>query len=124
MRLERDDHGLSARLPRICSHQQAEIAKAQQCQTLIVCPGARGDNAIDGFLPRESLSAITGVQVFALWSDTDDLMQARQALAKRDGVILPLVCEPDLAQACVLERHVCVDTTAAGGNASLLALAS
>ena len=106
------------------AYEQAEIAKAMQCQALIVCPGAIGDNAIDGFLPRELLTRIKGVQLFALWSDNNDLAQARQALAKRDGAIMPLVSEQDLAQACVLERHVCVDTTAAGGNASLLALVS
>jgi RHH-type proline utilization regulon transcriptional repressor/proline dehydrogenase/delta 1-pyrroline-5-carboxylate dehydrogenase len=30
----------------------------------------------------------------------------------------------DLAPHCVTERHLCVDTTASGGNASLLAKAN
>jgi RHH-type proline utilization regulon transcriptional repressor/proline dehydrogenase/delta 1-pyrroline-5-carboxylate dehydrogenase len=42
-------------------------------------------------------------------------------LAQRDGVILPLITEADFADRCHLERHVCIDTTAAGGNAALLA---
>ena len=43
-----------------------------------------------------------------------------QALAARDGSIVPLIIgQPDVARARA-ERHVCVDTTAAGGNAALL----
>ena len=45
----------------------------------------------------------------------------RQALAARDGPIVPLVTELINPVAYAHERSVCVDTTAAGGNASLLA---
>ena len=48
----------------------------------------------------------------------------RQALAARDGALIPLAGQADLSGFCRLERHVCIDTTAAGGNASLLAAAS
>lgn len=57
----------------------------------------------------------------ALWSDDDDLRAARKAMAAREGKILPLVATEDLESYCRLERHTCIDTTAAGGNASLLA---
>ncbi len=43
-----------------------------------------------------------------------------QALAGRAGPILPLIAQPDVAHVR-LERHVCIDTTASGGNAQLLA---
>ena len=46
---------------------------------------------------------------------------ARQALVARPGKIIPLVNSEDLESYCTLERHTCIDTTAAGGNASLLA---
>jgi RHH-type proline utilization regulon transcriptional repressor/proline dehydrogenase/delta 1-pyrroline-5-carboxylate dehydrogenase len=39
----------------------------------------------------------------------------------RDGPILPLLCEADMADRCRIERHLSVDTTASGGNAALLA---
>ena len=43
------------------------------------------------------------------------------ALARRDGPILPVLTQdPDRAHVAH-ERHLCVDTTAAGGNAALLA---
>jgi len=103
------------------AQHQAGIAAQNGCQSLIICPGAKGDKAIDGFLPRELLTALEGFSLVALWSDDTDASLARRALAKREGRIIPLVCDNSLDKACRLERHVCVDTTAAGGNASLLA---
>ena len=43
------------------------------------------------------------------------------ALAARDGALVGLACGADLAARCRIERHICIDTTAAGGNAALLA---
>ncbi|KMW58476.1 Proline dehydrogenase [Candidatus Rhodobacter oscarellae] len=44
-----------------------------------------------------------------------------QALADRPGPLVPLITgQPDLAHV-MHERHLCIDTTAAGGNAALLA---
>ncbi|MEP2948351.1 MAG: hypothetical protein ABJP18_19010 [Lentilitoribacter sp.] len=57
----------------------------------------------------------------ALWSDEDDLNLARRAIAQREGAIIPLITSSDMAHQCIIERHICIDTTAAGGNASLLA---
>ncbi|WP_316015515.1 bifunctional proline dehydrogenase/L-glutamate gamma-semialdehyde dehydrogenase PutA [Roseobacter sp. HKCCA0434] len=45
----------------------------------------------------------------------------RQALAARDGAILPLMTLAEVPRRARAERHVCIDTTAAGGNAQLLA---
>ena len=101
--------------------KQAGIARRVGCPALVVVPGARGYNSIDGFLERGDLKQIEGVAAVALWSHTEDLRAARKALAARDGQIIPLVTAQDLESYCLLERHTCVDTTAAGGNASLLA---
>ena len=43
------------------------------------------------------------------------------ALAQRAGPILPLIGGAPDAGHARLERHVCIDTTASGGNAQLLA---
>lgn len=48
----------------------------------------------------------------------------RRALASLDGPLIPLTDSSSLADYCLRERHVCIDTTAAGGNASLLAASS
>ena len=46
---------------------------------------------------------------------------AEAALAARRGPILPLIGGMPDAGHALLERHVCIDTTASGGNAQLLA---
>jgi RHH-type proline utilization regulon transcriptional repressor/proline dehydrogenase/delta 1-pyrroline-5-carboxylate dehydrogenase len=55
------------------------------------------------------------------WGDADTARAYAATLARRDGPILPvLTAMPDRAHVAH-ERHVCVDTTASGGNAALLA---
>ncbi|MBF9035568.1 hypothetical protein HKCCE2091_15075, partial [Rhodobacterales bacterium HKCCE2091] len=58
------------------------------------------------------------------WGDAETARALRIALAARDGALVPLVTEADPAPRLVLERHLCIDTTASGGNATLLAAAS
>ena len=54
------------------------------------------------------------------WGDDDAGGAIAIALADRPGPIIPLITgHPDPAHV-LYERHLCVDTTAAGGNASLL----
>ncbi len=54
------------------------------------------------------------------WGDADTARAIEQALAQREGPIIPLICGlPDSARVQA-ERHICVDTTASGGNAQLL----
>ncbi len=101
--------------------KQAAIASAHGCSALIVCWDATGIDSIAGYLEREALTTLEGIDAVALWGNDADMKLARIALAKRDGPLIPLITERDMADRCVIERHVCVDTTASGGNASLLA---
>ena len=78
---------------------------------------------LDGQVAPETLATIEGIAAVACCADRDVLRSIRGALARRAGPILPLIAEPDASERYVLERHLCVDTTAAGGNASLLAQA-
>jgi RHH-type transcriptional regulator, proline utilization regulon repressor / proline dehydrogenase / delta 1-pyrroline-5-carboxylate dehydrogenase len=100
--------------------KQAETARRQGCQPLICVPGAGGDQALDGFLARAMLSTLTGMDGVVCWSDIEDIRAIRIALAKREGALLPVITEQDFDHQCLVERHVCIDTTAAGGNVSLL----
>ena len=100
---------------------QAKIAEGMGCVTLIVAPDTYGDGVVNGFLERSHLRKLNGFDLVALWSDEKDLRKARLALASRSGPIVPLVANKYFADLCLLERHICVDTTAAGGNATLLA---
>ena len=78
---------------------------------------------LDGQVAPELLATVEGVAAVACSADHAVLVRMRVALARRPGPILPLITEPTAVERYVLERHVCVDTTAAGGNASLLAQA-
>ena len=76
---------------------------------------------LDGQVAPELLATLDGIAAVACSADRDVLAALRQALARRPGPILPLITEPAAPERYVVERHVCVDTTAAGGNATLLA---
>ncbi|MBK1635147.1 bifunctional proline dehydrogenase/L-glutamate gamma-semialdehyde dehydrogenase PutA [Rhodovulum adriaticum] len=66
----------------------------------------------------ETLAPLGGV---LWWGDADTGRAYERALARRAGPILPLIAgHPDTAHARA-ERHLCIDTTASGGNAVLLA---
>lgn len=102
------------------AQQQAEIAKANGCYALMIVDGVDGNEGVSGHLDRQALADLTGFYVVALWSNQEDQRKAKQALASRDGVIIPLATGLDLTEKCQIERHICIDTTASGGNASLL----
>jgi len=83
---------------------------------------AQGGSAIEatGMLDLHRLENLTGISGVLWWGDADRARQIEHHLARRDGPILPLIPgKPDRARV-LGERHVCVDTTAAGGNAALL----
>ncbi|MEM1047952.1 MAG: aldehyde dehydrogenase family protein, partial [Pseudomonadota bacterium] len=78
---------------------------------------------LDGRAEADEIAAVSGLAgVFAQYEDTA-LARLRQALAAGDGPILQPVVPGDAPIRLMLERHVCVDTTAAGGNASLMTAA-
>ncbi|MBL4926547.1 bifunctional proline dehydrogenase/L-glutamate gamma-semialdehyde dehydrogenase PutA [Fuscibacter oryzae] len=77
--------------------------------------------AVDGALAAATLSSLEGLSAALWWGDATEGRALAQALADRDGEIVQLItAQPDLAHVAH-ERHLCVDTTAAGGNAALLA---
>ncbi|MFN3972954.1 MAG: bifunctional proline dehydrogenase/L-glutamate gamma-semialdehyde dehydrogenase PutA [Gemmobacter sp.] len=81
-----------------------------------------GGQAIEAAgLPPAALTALQGFSGALWWGDAETARAHARALAARPGPILPLIGDlPDAGHA-LLERHVCIDTTAAGGNAQLLA---
>ena len=107
---------------------QARDALRAGNAVLLVAPGAPARTtelagpvaALDGTLPAEALRRLEGFAATASFAGEETLRAMRQALAARDGPILPLVTEQGEPARYSVERHVCVDTTAAGGNASLL----
>jgi RHH-type proline utilization regulon transcriptional repressor/proline dehydrogenase/delta 1-pyrroline-5-carboxylate dehydrogenase len=76
---------------------------------------------VDGAIPADALITLPDFGGIIWWGCKDIARQYALALSKRHGPIIPLITgRPDKAHAC-FERHFCVDTTAAGGNAALLA---
>ncbi|MDU9002768.1 bifunctional proline dehydrogenase/L-glutamate gamma-semialdehyde dehydrogenase PutA [Sedimentitalea todarodis] len=103
--------------PLLCMGPGAEAADAQMRAVQDL-----GGVAIrcDGRIDPGALSGQIGIGGVLWWGDADTARAIEQALARRDGPIIPLIPgKPDIARV-MGERHVCVDTTAAGGNAALL----
>jgi len=103
------------------AQSQAEAAKTAGCSTVIIAPGASPAEGLSGTMPLAYLEKLAGFDAVVLWADEASLRKARSALANRRGALLPLIDANDVAKRCILERHICIDTTAAGGNAALLA---
>ncbi|WP_028294077.1 bifunctional proline dehydrogenase/L-glutamate gamma-semialdehyde dehydrogenase PutA [Oceanobacter kriegii] len=114
--------------------KQAAYALACGNQVVVVAPGAenavnllRGHEwpivAIDGQVGAETLTAVNGFAAVVCAGQGSFMVDYRKALAARDGALLPLINDDSNSHRYVLERHICIDTTAAGGNASLIASA-
>ncbi|QBF31148.1 bifunctional proline dehydrogenase/L-glutamate gamma-semialdehyde dehydrogenase PutA [Thalassococcus sp. S3] len=87
---------------------------------------ALGGQAIvsDGHIAPDALLDMPAISGVLWWGDADTARSYEIALSRRPGPILPLIPgQPDIGHVRT-ERHVCVDTTAAGGNAALLGAAS
>ena len=110
----------------LCLGPTAAAAQAQRdgciaagCSALAVAPGVT--DGLNGTLPPEVLRGLDGFDAAIFWGRPAAASGYRQALAARTGPVVPLICEREFADRLALERHVCIDTTASGGNASLLA---
>ncbi len=111
---------------------QAAQALAAGCAALVVVAGADAAvaplrkagapvAAIDGTVPAAELAKAQGFVAVAAAGDSLWTRALRQALASREGRIVLLETELICPERYYIERHVCIDTTAAGGNTSLLA---
>ena len=105
------------RLPLLCLGPSAKAAARQ-----VAAVQALGGQAIaaPGLVPA-ALTRLSGFSGVIFWGDAATARPLAQALARRTGPILPLIGSMPDAAHVLLERHVCIDTTASGGNAQLLA---
>ena len=77
--------------------------------------------AVTGELQPDQLAQLPDFGGLVWWGDKNSAQAYAQALSQLPGAIIPLITDhPDRAHT-IHERHLCVDTTAAGGNANLLA---
>lgn len=71
----------------------------------------------------ELLEQVDGITGVATTADQQNLRSFREALAQRSGAIIPLLTDYQDWRSFVIERSLCIDTTASGGNTALLASA-
>jgi RHH-type proline utilization regulon transcriptional repressor/proline dehydrogenase/delta 1-pyrroline-5-carboxylate dehydrogenase len=102
----------------LCLGPSADDVAAQRAMA-----AAAGCIAEVAELDAERLRTGNGFDAVAWFGDVAGLRRVRLALSERDGALLPILASAEDAGRLQLERHVCIDTTAAGGNASLMAAA-
>ena len=81
---------------------------------------AYGNSAVALAAAPDALRSLQDFAVVIHWGSEAEQRACRVALADRDGPILPLIVSDDPLM-LIREEHVCIDTTASGGNAQLLA---
>ena len=79
---------------------------------------------LDGRLDTDQLRTCGSLDAVLAEGPASALAGIRQALAARDGAVVPLVVGHLDPHRCLVERALCIDTTAAGGNAQLLVAAA
>ena len=72
-------------------------------------------------LSDASIAAFYDFDAVAYFADDARAREIREGLSKMEGPIIPLISSNTRLHDWVHEFHVCTDTTAAGGNAELLA---
>lgn len=114
---ESNRHSTYQRPPLLClgpgpvgANEQAKIVRALGGIAVIAT----------GKIAPETLEKITGFSGVIIWGSAKSAREYDTALAARDGAIIPLITNTIDPARVILERHICVDTTAAGGNAALL----
>ena len=109
---------LFSRPPVLCLGPGAALAEAQA--KAVTALGGQSVVA-GGEVSPQALTGLAGISAALWWGDAEAARAYAQALAAREGEIVQLItAQPDVAHVAH-ERHLCVDTTAAGGNAALLA---
>ncbi|RDD71495.1 bifunctional proline dehydrogenase/L-glutamate gamma-semialdehyde dehydrogenase PutA [Paracoccus versutus] len=119
--------GPTGELNRLSAHSRPPVLclgpGPQAVAAQVAAVQALGGQAVgaEGELPPEALTRLPQLSAVLWWGDEAQGRAYARALAARAGAIVPLIgAMPDLAHVAH-ERHLCVDTTAAGGNAALLA---
>jgi len=106
-----------ARAPLLCLGP-GSIAAARQAELVRASGGVAVEYGVSS--ADDVLDGLTGFSGVLWWGDAEQARALDMKLAQFDGPLLPLLTgRPDNGH-LFYERHVCVDTTASGGNAELL----
>lgn len=102
------------------AYLQAGTARSFGCPAVVCAPGATDYWCLDGELDAALLADLQGFEAVAFFGSDDEARAIREVLAHREGRLIPLCVADDLHHMCIQERHTCVNTTASGGNTTLL----
>ncbi|WP_121067177.1 bifunctional proline dehydrogenase/L-glutamate gamma-semialdehyde dehydrogenase PutA [Chachezhania antarctica] len=105
------------RAPLLCLGPGAEAVEEQ---VRAVTKAGGQSIRVDGTMTPDAVAKVPDISGVIWWGDEASARAYDQALATRDGPILPLIPGIPSPDRVLAERHVCVDTTAAGGNTALL----
>ncbi len=105
------------RPPFLCLGPGVETAGKQRDAVL----AAGGHATLAHDLTPDAVACEKDIGGALFWGPDDAARTFAKALASRDGAILPLITTAPRGFELRHERHLCVDTTASGGNAALLA---
>lgn len=115
---ESNRHRTHPRGPILCMGPGAKAAQDQMA--VVKSLGGQAVSA-EGDLAPAQLAELASLGAVIWWGDAETGRAIETALSQREGPITALITDiPDAAHV-LHERHVCIDTTAAGGNAALLA---
>ncbi len=110
-----------AREPLLC-FGPGEKAASEQARIITELGGVAVEYGVST-IPNEILSGVSGFSGVVWWGDSEQAKQLDSILSEIDGPLVPLITSsPDVGYA-VSEQHICVDTTASGGNIELLSRA-
>ncbi len=79
-----------------------------------------GFGLLSGICPPSVWTDLESICGVAYAGNSDTAKEIQRALANRKGPILSLIDEDIMPYRYIAERHICTDTTAAGGNVALL----
>ena len=91
-----------------------KMAVSLGCKTQRI-PESEAQTTLHNVIKRDGIAA-----VIAPASSAKQILHYRLQMAQSDGALIPLLDSMNDPSRLLMERHVCIDTTAAGGNASLL----
>lgn len=101
----------------LCVAEDTDLRKAVHAMQELDVP----ITLLAGSVTPELLVQVDHLDIVAFHHTGELARQFRKVLARRPGKIVPLVCEALAPLKYMHERHVCTDTTAAGGNVALMA---
>ncbi len=77
---------------------------------------------LEGRIAPEKIGRLKGMVAVSYWGQDEYKRDLRKGLSCREGEIIPLITECCGPEMYIIERHVCINTTATGGNTSLLTI--